>query len=100
MGNLNQCLFMAGVTTSDDYQHKYLKPLTEGNKSEKEKSHLLSSMYLSSLSIDNQQHQLLFAQAVETGSVFVVFDPDEPDVFSHHICYNPRRAQFFREHGY
>jgi hypothetical protein len=100
VGNLPQCLFMAGVTTTDDYHLKYLKPLSEGNLTLKEKSTLVSSLFLSQPTINNHQHQLLFHEAVKNGSVFVVFDEDDPDIFSHHICYNPRRAHFFREHGY
>lgn len=95
VNNLDQCLSMAGVTSTDHYQ-----PLTDGNLTEKEKSSLLANLYLSHVPIDNQQYQLLFAEAVKTGSVFVVFDDDDPDIFSHHICYDPRRAQFFCEYGY
>jgi hypothetical protein len=100
VNNLNQCLFMAGVTTTDHYQRQYSQPLTDNKLTEKEKSSLLTSALLSHVAIDNQQYQLLFAQAVKTGSVFVVFDDDDPDIFSHHICYDPRRAQFFRDQGY
>lgn len=100
VNNLNQCLFMAGVTSTNNYQRQYLQPFIDNNLTKKEKSSLLTSAFLSHVTIDNQQYQLLFAQAVKTGSVFVVFDADDPDIFSHHICYDPRRAQFFREHGY
>lgn len=111
VNNLNQCLFMAGVTSTDNYQpitddnltngHPQAPPLQGGERvTEKEKFSLLANLSLSHVAIDNQQYQLLFAQAVKTGSVFVVFDADDPDIFSHHICYDPRRAQLFREQGY
>ena len=55
-----------------------LDPNYGHNYPPQEDNWIFTSALLSHVAIDNQQYQLLFAQAVKTGSVFVVVDDDDP----------------------
>ena len=100
IGSLKECLSMAGITTRDDYRDQYIKPLTEEHLSDRERSELVTSIYLDRRTVNDQQYQILFKQAVKTGSTSIVLDDDYPDECCHRICYNPERAEHFRNHGY
>mgnify|MGYP006356589297 CR=1 FL=1 len=100
VGNLNDCLSIAGITNTDNYRNQYIDLLTKKNLNPTEKFALSTSLQLDRRVVDDQQYQILFEQAVQTGSIFVVFSDDYPDECCHHIYYNQDRAQMFRNQGY
>ena len=117
IGNLNDCLRMAGITTTPQYKSTYIDPLLDPSKSKLEKLDLLNALYLSRARIKDQLYKSLFEKAVREGEIYIdvnqnregKFDSEEIDIeeeldeeekLYEHIMYNPKRVRFFLENGY
>lgn len=111
IGNLNDCLQMAGLTTKKQYKSTYVEPLFKDNLSEKKKSSLLDGLYLSQVKIDDELYHSFFKKAVRKGEIYIdinirntdieedwsgVEDEEESGIVEHHIVYSPKQAENFR----
>ncbi|MDJ0902777.1 MAG: hypothetical protein QNJ55_28645 [Xenococcus sp. MO_188.B8] len=129
IGNLNDCLHMAGLTTTQHYKSTYIDPLLGDSLSEREKSNLMSALYLSRARVNDELYSYFFKKAVKEGEIYIDVninrderlnseeideleelsiyeeidldeEEDEDEPFYNHIIYNPKRAQSFRENGF
>ena len=107
IGDLNDCLHMAGLTTTEQYKSTYVDPLLEGNLSEKEKSALVNEAYLGRVSIQDELYDKFFNKAVREGEIYIhknieknLDRNEESKISCNHIMYNPERAEHFRNYGF
>lgn len=97
IGNLNDCLQMAGLTT-------------------KEKSDLVNEAYSSETEIEDELYDTFFKKAINKGEIYIDVNinrntnieedqeemdlDEESEIFYNHIIYNPKRAECFRTNGF
>ncbi len=119
IGNLNDCLQMAGLMTKEEYTSTFVEPLLGDNLSNEKKSSLLSTLYIKQPTIRDSLYKNLFNKAVKSGQIYIevnvcgeiIMSESESDInkneelgesaiYKHHIFYSPERAEHFREYGF
>ena len=107
IGDLNDCLHMAGLITKEQYKSIYIDPLLEGDLSETEKSSLVNAAYLGRVSIQDELYDNFFNKAVREGEIYIhknieknIDRNEESKISCNHIMYNPERAEHFRNYGF